>query len=149
MFKLYLSSVGKNCTFLLNVPPTNQGVIHHKDVHALHSLGKKISRITAAPILIENPGQLTDKDGWVDFDFGSSRKLKYIVLKEDIRKSQRVEKFDVYIKKANGKYIRAASETIIGSCRIIALKGKKCIGARLVVRQSRGNPIIPEIGFYE
>lgn len=75
--------------------------------------------------------------------------MKYIVLKEDIRKSQRVEKFDVYIKKANGKYIRAASETIIGSCRIIALKGKKCIGARLVVRQSRGNPIIPEIGFYE
>ncbi len=149
LFKLYLSSVGKNCTFLLNVPPTNQGVIHHKDVHALQSLGKKISRITAAPILVENPGQLTDKDGWVDFDFGSSRKLKYIVIKEDIRKSQRVEKFDIYIKKANGKYIRVASETIIGSCRIIALKGKKRVGVRLVIRQSRSNPVISEIGFYE
>ncbi|MCI9642017.1 MAG: hypothetical protein HFJ98_04405 [Eubacterium sp.] len=75
--------------------------------------------------------------------------MKYIVLKEDIRKSQRVEKFDVYIKKANGKYIRAASETIIGSCRIIALKGKKCVGVRLVIRQSRSNPVISEIGFYE
>lgn len=149
LFNLYLSSVGKNCTFLLNVPPTDKGVIHPKDVRALKSLGKKIQRLTANPILIDKPGEFTEQDGYIDFAFDSARKLKYVILKEDIRKSQRVESFEIYIKKENGKFIKAAFETIIGSCRIIALKGKKCVGARLVVRQSRSNPIISEIGFYE
>lgn len=149
LFKLYLSSVGNNCTFLLNVPPTDKGIIHHKDVRALKSLGKKINRLTANPILIEKPGEFTEKDGFIDFAFDSARKLKYVILKEDIRKSQRVEKFDIYIKKQNGKYKKAASETVIGSCKMICLKGKKCVGARLVVRQSRSNPVISEIGFYE
>ncbi|MDE6723791.1 MAG: alpha-L-fucosidase [Eubacterium sp.] len=149
LFNLYLSSVGKNCTFLLNVPPTDKGVIHSKDVRALKSLGKKIHRLTANPILIDKPGEFTEQDGYIDFSFDSARKLKYVILKEDIRKSQRVESFDIYIKKENGKFIKVASETIIGSCKIIALKGKKCVGARLVVRQSRSNPFISEIGFYE
>lgn len=149
LFKLYLSSVGKNCTFLLNVPPTNKGIIHHKDVRALKSLGKRIHHLTSNPILIDKPGEFTEHDGYIDFAFDSPRRLKYVIIKEDIRKSQRVEKFDVYIKKENGKFKKAASETIIGSCRMIVLKGRKCVGARLVVRQSRSNPVISEIGFYE
>ncbi|MDE5995728.1 MAG: hypothetical protein K2G56_02295, partial [Eubacterium sp.] len=140
---------GKNCTFLLNVPPTDKGVIHHKDVRALKSLGKRIHRLTANPILIDKPGEFTEQDGYIDFAFDSARKLKTVIIKEAISKSQRVESFDIYIKKENGKFIKAASETIIGSCKIIALKGKKCVGARLVVRQSRSNPVISEIGFYE
>lgn len=149
LFKLYLASVGKNCTFLLNVPPTNKGVIHEKDVRSLKTLGQMIKDLTANPIRVDNPGEFTKDDGFVDFDFDSVKKLRYIIIKEDITKSQRVEKFDVYIKKPNGKYKIAASETIIGSCKIIALKGNKCVGARLVVRQSRSNPVISEIGFYE
>lgn len=150
LFKLYLSSVGKNCTFLLNVPPTNKGIIHFRDVRALKSLGRKINRLTANPILIDKPGEFTEKDGYIDFTFDSERKLKSVIIKEDIGKSQRVEKFDIYIKKENGKFKKAASETIIGSCRIITLKrSRKCVGARLVVRQSRSNPFISEIGFYE
>ncbi|MCC8016551.1 MAG: alpha-fucosidase, partial [Clostridiales bacterium] len=66
----------------------------------------------------------------------------------DIRFSQRVELFDIYIKKPNGNYKKAYSGTIIGSKKIALIKGKKCIGARFVIRQSRSIPIISEIGFY-
>ena len=149
LFKLYLESVGKNCTFLLNVPPTDKGVIHRKDAKALKSLGKKIEEMTAFPVIVEKLGELKDNDGYIDFDFDSVKKLKYVIIKEDIRKSQRVEAFDIYLKKANGKFKKAASETVIGSCRIIPLKNQKCVGARLVIRQSRSTPIISEIGFYE
>ena len=54
----------------------------------------------------------------LDFNFDCEKKLKYVIIKEDIQKSQRVEAFDIYIKKKNGKYKKAASETIIGSLRI-------------------------------
>ncbi len=148
LFKLYLDSVGKNCTFLLNVPPTDEGVLHKRDVKSLTSLGKRIAQMTSKPIAVEQPGCLNQDNGCLDFNFDCEKKLKYVIIKEDIQKSQRVEAFDIYIKKKNGKYKKAASETIVGSCRIVALGGKRCVGARIVIRQSRSNPVISEIGFY-
>ena len=57
--------------------------------------------------------------------------------------------FDLYIKKANGKYKRVYKGTVIGSKKIINLKGKKAKGIRFVIRQSRSNPVIKSIGIYE
>ena len=39
--------------------------------------------------------------------------------------------------------------TVIGSSKIVQLRGVKCSGARVVVRQSRSTPVMKEIGFYE
>lgn len=149
LFKLYLTSVGNNCTFLLNVPPTDNGVIHKKDVKALEDLGRRVREMKSKPVLVKSLGELSENDGYIDFDFDSEKKLKFIILKEDITKSQRVEAFDIFAKKKNGKYKKVASQSIIGACKIIPLKGVKCTGARLVIRQSRSNPVISEIGFYE
>lgn len=149
LLKIYINSVGNNCTLLLNVPPTNTGVVHSKDAKRLKELGKKIKEITAKPIIVQKFGELNDRQGYIDFDFDSEKKLKYVILKEDITKSQRVEMFDVYVKKSNGKFKKVRIGTIIGSKKIIKLRPKKCVGARIVIRQSRSTPYIKEIGFYE
>lgn len=149
LFGLYLNSVGKNCTFLLNVPPAANGVIHSKDVRSMKGLGKKIKALTENPILIDKPGRLSVDNGYIDFNFDRERKLNYVILKEDISFSQRVEAFDLYIRKLNGTFKKVFSGTVIGSQRIVCVKGKKCAGARFVIRQSRSNPVIKSIGFYE
>lgn len=149
LMNIYINSVGNNCTLLLNVPPTDEGVIHPKDAQRLAELGEKIKEITSKPIVEKSLGMLGENDGYVDFDFGSAKKLKYVIIGEDITCSQRVESFDIYIKKANGKYKLVHSGTIIGSKKIVELKPKKCVGARLVIRQSRSTPVIKKIGFYE
>ena len=149
LFDIYIRSVGNNCTLLLNVPPGDDGRIHLKEAAALRSLGKKISELYSKPVIVQKFGMLKETDGVLDFTFNSEKKLKYAVLKEDIRYSQRVEKFDIYLKKSNGRYVRAYSGTIIGSLKIVRLRGKKCAGARVVIRQSRSTPVIKEIGFYE
>ena len=149
LFKIYLNSVGNNCTLLLNIPPTPQGEIHKKDAKNLKKLGSMIKNITANPIVYNELGELTKDNGVLDFDFNDTRKVKYVVLQEDITKSQRVELFDLYIKKANGKYKRVYKGTVIGSKKIINLKGKKAKGIRFVIRQSRSNPVIKSIGIYE
>lgn len=149
LLDIYINSVGNNCTLLLNVPPTDKGVIYHKDAMRLKELGRRIKEITEKPIIVQKLGMLGEKDGYIDFEFDSVKKLKYVIISEDITYSQRVEAFDIYIKKADGKYKKASSGTVIGSKKIIKIKSKRCVGARFVIRQSRSNPVIKEIGFYE
>lgn len=149
LFDIYINSVGNNCTLLLNVPPSDKGVIHHKDVKALKKLGRLISSVTEKPIMIQKLGALTEDNGSIEYRFDSVKKMRYVIIEEDIRYSQRVEAFDLYIKKPDGKYKQVYKGTVIGSKKIIPIKGKKCIGACLVIRQSRSNPVIKSIGFYE
>lgn len=149
LFNIYLNSVGNNCTLLLNVPPSDKGTIHINDAVALRSLGNKIEELYSKPVLVEKFGMLKETDGMLDFTFDSEKKLKYVILKEDIRYSQRVEAFDIFLQKENGNYVHVYSGTVIGSCKIATLKGKKCTGARVIIRQSRSAPVLSEIGFYE
>lgn len=148
LFDIYLKSVGNNCTLLLNVPPSKKGVIYQRDVTRLKKLGNKIKDITAFPVLRMEPGALKRSQDYFEFKFDTEKKLKYFVIEEDIKYSQRVEKFDLYILKPNGKYKKAYAGSIIGAKKIVKLKGK-AIGALLVIRQSRSNPVIKSLGFYE
>lgn len=149
LLNIYINSVGNNCTLLLNVPPDKNGVIHQKDARALSRFGEMVRDITAHPVMIKRPGELGKNQGCIEFNFDSLKKLRYAVISEDISKSQRVEAFDLYIKKKNGKFKKVYDGTIIGSKKIIRIKNKKCTGAVLVIRQSRSNPCIKSIGFYE
>lgn len=148
LFKIYLTSVGNNCTLLLNIPPTDKGVICAKDVRNLKALGKKINDITAYPVLEQNIGELKADQGYLEFNFDSEKKLKYFVISEDLAYSQRIEKFDLYIKKPNGSCKRAYQGTIVGAKKIVKLN-KKATGVVLVIRQSRSTPHIKSVGFYE
>lgn len=148
LYDIYLKSVGNNCTLLLNIPPTPKGVIYRKDVTRLKNLGKKIKDITEYPVFYQEFGELKAGDGYFEFKFNDAKKLKHFVIKEDIEYSQRVEKFDLYLLRPNGKYKKAYSGTVIGANKIVKLKGK-AIGALFIIRQSRSTPHIKSIGFYE
>lgn len=148
LFSIYLNSVGSNAYLLLNVPPNDKGVIARKDKARLKKLGNKIAAIKANPVTVQHFGMLKETDDVLEFRFDSEKKLRWCVLKEEITQSQRVEKFDLYLQKANGKYRRVYKGTVIGMQKIIPLKGKAS-GALLIIRQSRSTPVLSKIGFYE
>ena len=141
--------MGNNCTLPLNVPPTNKGVIHPRDAHALKGMGQAIRKMTEHPIITYRLGELQPEQGYIDFDFDSVHKLKYVILSEEIHKSQRVEAFELWAKKPNGKMKRIYKGTVIGMKKIVRLRrGLNCLGVRLVIRQSRKAPrILPKSDF--
>ncbi len=149
LFRIYLTSVGNNCSLLLNIPPSNRGVIHDKDVEALRRLGEKIEAITADPVLELHSDSLSDiqKKGYMEFEFNGSSHLSFCVIEEDISKSQRVEAFSLFVKNSSGEYEPVFEGTVIGSKKIITLD-KEATGAAIVIRQSRSLPYLGSIGFY-
>ena len=145
LFRLYLNTVGRNASLLLNVPPDVRGRIDDEDLASLVGLGERIRALTASPICEESPGALTD--GTVALSFGVIRRPRWCVLAEDVAQSQRIERFDLYLTRPDGTAERAADGTVVGARRIVPLSGE-AVGATLVVRQSRGEPILAHVGFY-
>lgn len=173
---MYYRTVGGNAFFLLNVPPNKDGVIAEPDVKALQEFGERIAKDFSKPVedatitvgsagnmhestgaaaLLSGNGsyELGDDEYIIDIDFDGERQISRVVLKEDIAYSQRVEAFDVYAK-VNGKYQLLESGTTIGSEKICRtdenLKNpRKAEGIRIVIRQSRSNPVLRSVQLYE
>ena len=74
--------------------------------------------------------------------------MRYCVLEEELRESQRVEQFELYLKTPEGSIEKVASGTVIGAKRILPLSGR-AVEAALVIRQSRSAPVLKKVGFYE
>lgn len=172
---IYLKSVGGNTTLLLNIPPMKNGKIHEKDIAILKRLGEfindtfknnllKNALITTVPehdCRGSSPDMMrTDdyntyfmnKEGenklLIEIKFDECKKLNYLVLKEAITFSQRVEKFNVYFNDESGNKIKIFEGTTIGYKRIIDLKGTKTDNLTIEIEDSRVAPVMSFVGVY-
>ena len=172
---IYLKSVGGNTTLLLNIPPMKNGKIHEKDIAFLKRLGEfindtfknnllKNALITTVPehdCRGNSPDMMrTDdyntyfmnKEGdnklLIEIKFDECKKLNYLVLKEAITFSQRVEKFNVYFNDESGNKIKIFEGTTIGYKRIIDLKGNKTDNLTIEIEDSRVAPVMSFVGVY-
>ena len=75
-------------------------------------------------------------------------KASYLVLKENILLSQRVETFKVYEKAKDEDYKEVYDGTVIGYKRIVALSGKELTGIKIEITDSRIAPAISFVGVY-
>jgi alpha-L-fucosidase len=149
LFEIYLKSVGRGATLLLNVPPDRRGLFHDNDVKSLqgfrklldetfgHNLAAK-AKVTADNVR-GNAGQFAAKnltDGnpdtyWATDDGKTSgsfvislkepRLIKYVVLQEYIQLGQRVKAFNVEAW-IDGGWKKVADGTTIGYKRILRIE---------------------------
>ena len=172
---IYLKSVGGNTTLLLNIPTMKNGKIHEKDIAILKRLGEfindtfknnllKNALITTVPehdCRGNSPDMMRiddyntyfmNKEGdnklLIEIKFDECKKLNYLVLKEAITFSQRVEKFNVYFNDESGNKIKIFEGTTIGYKRIIDLKGTKTDNLTIEIEDSRVAPVMSFVGVY-
>lgn len=146
LLELYLNSVGHNATFLLNIPPDKKGIIKPEFIKVLN----EFSAMRNA--LFENPVSIADvrvsNDGLVtEIRFVKKERLKTVVLKEDITKSQRVERYALYAQNGEKKTLIRKGETI-GYKEIVTVLNTVCDGILLVVEKSRLAPHLLPIEIY-
>ena len=176
LINIYNSSVGGNATFLLNIPPTPEGLLHPNDVKRLEELGEYLRRNFSSSLLekarlscpkahpehgIENvrrdsldsyfctPAGVTAADITIAWDEPVS--VGCIVLKENILLSQRIESFRVTAHLGDSSE-EIYSGTVVGYKRIIQLSPEKNVLAdrlTISITQSRVAPTLSFIGVYE
>lgn len=167
---IYIRSAGGNATFLLNIPPDRDGLIHEKDVQRLKELGEFLRNAFSENLV---PEALITCDGEADrgnvenvtedsydrsfeassdkadivIDLKKEEALGYIVIKENILKSQRIESFAIDIRE-DGEFREIYTGTTVGYKRIVPLEGIRTDCVRIRITDSRVSPVISFIGVY-
>lgn len=169
---IYYSSVGMNSTLLLNIPPDSRGLIHKNDSLRLMEFNKLIektfeknllvgSRIKAKSagkryrvINIADKNKLTCwkaksniKEPVIEIDFKNKQQFDRLLIQENIRNGQRVEKFALEIL-VGKNWMKVAEAKTIGYKRILRFPKVEAQKVRIRFVEFRACPEITEVGFY-
>ena len=177
LLDLYETSVGRNCTLLLNVPPDDRGLIHESDVKALAGMRTLVDRIygtslvpagakaTASSTREDDRSFRADlaldadldsywapagdaKTGSLTIDLGAPVTFDRIRLQEYIALGQRVSLFEIEID-TNGRWTRLATGTTIGHTRIVAVPVTTSSRVRVTIHDARGVPMIASVSLHD
>lgn len=175
LFEIYLTSVGRGSTLLLNVPPDRRGVIHERDVEVLRAWRAMLdsafktnfakhaivmTNVTRGKSLAFDGDKVTDEDyntywstdddvtsGTLEIDLGTNQTIKYVALQEYIPLGQRVRKFAVDILQ-DDHWIPVAEGTTIGYKRILRINPVETRWVRIRIESSRACPTLSTVAVY-
>lgn len=175
LFEIYLTSVGRGSTLLLNVPPDRRGKFHEIDVASLRGfralLDKEFARNYASKARTNatntrgKQSQFASKnlvDGdkntyWaaddkvnaasVEVTLDQEQTVKYVVLQEYIRLGQRVSEFNIEAR-VNGSWKKIASGTTIGYKRILKVDPVKTSQLRVNIKSAKAAVTLSSIEVY-
>ena len=134
--EIYLQSVGRNSTLLLNIPPDRRGLIARADSLRLMEFGKWVETSFANPV--------GKSEGSLTIDFPAATEINCVAAGEDISKGQRVESF-VIEGLSGGNWTTLAEGTTIGHRRILTFEPVAVEAVRLNVTSSRGEPCMKPV----
>ena len=179
LMELYYKSVGRNSVFLMNVPPSDKGVIDAKEVKVIEEFTKMRQAVfatnladgaTASASSIRGnyaekygPQHLLDGDPDtyfatgddvktvdIEFTLAGARTFNRVQLQEYIALGQRVESFDIQVH-VNGAWQSwgSGAKTTIGHKRII-LGGRVTADAvRISIKSSLACPVLSGFALYD
>jgi alpha-L-fucosidase len=175
LFEIYLTSVGRGSTLLLNVPPDRRGMFHENDVASLRGFRELLdktfktnlarqaiavasnTRGNSAEFAASNVTDGNKETYWASDDDVKSASItvtlhsqspaNYIVLQEYITLGQRISSF--YVEAfVGGSWRKIAKGTTIGYKRILKIDPVKASRFRITIDQAKACPVISNIEIY-
>jgi alpha-L-fucosidase len=175
LFDIYLTSVGRGSTLLLNIPPDRRGLFHENDVQSLKGFRQLLDQAFANNLAKNavfkvssfrgkdkryGASQLNDgnKDtywatddgvhtGSIEIDLKKTQPVKFVLLQEYIRLGQRVQSFTVEAWVDNN-WQQVAAGTTIGYKRILKLENLQTDKLRIQITASKASPVISNVAVY-
>jgi alpha-L-fucosidase len=173
LFDIYLTSVGRGSTLLLNVPPDRRGLLHENDVAALkgwralldsvfktnHAPSATITAThqrgdayAAANVVDDNPETYWATDdatvqASLELTWDTEQTISYVLIQEYIKLGQRVKAFDVEVWQDDA-WIKVAEATTIGYKRIVKMDPVATTKMRINFRDAKACPVISNVEIF-
>ena len=176
LMDLYYKSVGRNGVFLMNVPPSDKGVIDSKEVAIIEEFTRMRESVfatnladgataTATKVRGNYPSKYgpqnlldgnfdtyfttDDADKTVDIEMvlSGSKTFNRVMLQEYIPLGQRVESFTIQYRK-NGSWSTWKSGTTIGYKRILLGSSVTADAVKIQIKSSLACPVLNGFGLY-
>ncbi len=175
LFDIYMTSVGRGSTLLLNVPPDQRGLLHENDIAALKAWRQlldeafktnlaKNAKVSAdtyrGNASVYSASRLTDGNketywatddsitqGNIIIELDKVQPVKYVLLQEYIKLGQRVKSFTIDVWQDNA-WKKVAKETTIGYKRIVALDTVQTDKIRVQIKAAKACPLLSNIEIY-
>ncbi|MFT4022247.1 MAG: alpha-L-fucosidase [Flavihumibacter sp.] len=141
LFHLYLKSVGRGATFLLNVPPDTRGRIHENDSLSLMGFRQLLESAFATPLGKYNRSRQTIR-------FSSPATVNTVMLEENLQSGQMVAAFELLLEKSDGS-TEVLKGTTIGHKRILCFPDATLKSIRLRVTEADGRTVMRNISAYK
>lgn len=175
LFKLYMESVGRGSTMLLNIPPDKRGLFHENDIAALRgmkmliderfstdlALGSTViasevrgdaAEFEAANVVDANPETYwatndDTKTGSLEIELNGQKEIHFVQIEEYIQLGQRVKSFKVEAFN-NNEWKEIASGTTIGKKRILEIAPVSTSKIKVTITDSKACPVIANVSVY-
>ncbi len=177
LIDIYYHSIGRNGSFLLNLPVDARGLVHENDAKQLKKLSAQIKEDFAVDLsrkkdvtipadnirgnsIVYYPERALDgkKDSYwatddevtsasLTIDFGQPTTFNRFLIQEYITLGQRIIAFSLEIQQ-DGEWEEIASETTIGVKRILRFESVTAQKLRLNITQSKACPVISNISVF-
>lgn len=169
---LWSSSIGRNAGLLLNIPPDKRGLFHENDVEALLNFKKALdenlseNRTAGATATAtseysdEHPAGnlLTDSDSFyaprkddacpaITLKLDGKKTFNTVMLREKIEHGHRIVSYEFYAK-TDGEWKLLFANQCMGYTCVEHFDEITADEVKLVVKGSRGIPLVKEIGLY-
>ena len=141
LMRTYMTSVGGNACFHLNIPPMPSGRLDERDVSRLRELGEALKHafggdLSADADVTRRDAACGDTQCIYDLTLPEARPLRYAILAEDIAgHGQRVEHFLIQAADEDEIWRTIAQGTTVGHKRIVDLRAPS--GAPVNTRRLR------------
>jgi alpha-L-fucosidase len=141
LMEIWHNSVGRNANLLLNVPPTQTGLIAEPDLKALADFGAAQDAFHANAVR-GSFAHLPGADAYLTLQFERAERVNAIAIEEDLAKGQRVKAFHVNAADT------VARGTTIGHRRVLRFEPVTTTGLQLLVEDALDIPAIRNITAY-
>jgi len=140
LIEIYYQSVGRGVNLLLNVTPDGHGEVPTAQMRRLREFGDEIR------LRFGHPLETTQGHGYrVILDWSREELVDHVVVREDIRKGERVRKFKVEGLDADGQWKVLVEGRQIGVRQIIPIHPVKLTAVRCVTEVAVAEPQIQEL----
>lgn len=173
LMELYYSSVGRNSSLLLNVPPDRRGLLHENDIKSLLGFRELLKKEFSTDLAkgknatasatrghgyeASNVNDADPNTYWATkdsqttgdliIDLGNETEVNRIVIQEFIKLGQRVQEFNVSAL-TNGSWQQLIEGTTIGHKIIRKFPVVTATKIKLTISKSKACPVISNLELY-